>query len=625
MPRDACGWHGSIRQFMSTGIGEWQRRLLLHYSSMPPGGIPSAQQMESWTEEFEIMRSAIGYLGPDMSDLVGVAFEYELPREGGRRPDVVLVTRQKIVVLEFKQKNRPTPADVDQVWSYARDLANYHALCRDRTVCACLVNTRGSGQLGRAGEVALANRDTLGPYLLSTLSGVDQQSSDLNAWLDADYEPLPSLVEAARLLFEQQPLPNIRRAHSARIPEVVDYLHGVVARARAQGGRHLALVTGVPGAGKTLVGLQFVYSRELTRDDGLNTAVFLSGNGPLVEVLQHTLQSKAFVQPMRNYIMQYALRDRLPKEQVLVFDEAQRAWDIARVQEKHHHAASEPDLLLRLANSLPNWSVVVGLIGSGQEIHIGEEAGLSQWNDALRKLPTGSHWTVHVPPALESAFPEASSIVTQPLLALTNSLRTHVALDVQIWIEELLSGHIEQAWSVCQTMRRQGFALYVTRDLDLATSYVMERYEGLKSKRYGLVASSKAKNLNAYGINNDWQATKRLRVGAWFADAAESASSCCNLTSVVTEFQCQGLELDMPIVCWGDDFWRNAAHWVSRPSPRSLAKNPHQLRVNSYRVLLSRGRDGVVIWVPPGSQLDETFTTLLAAGVHVLSPTVAVA
>jgi len=215
---------------------------------------------------------------------------------------------------------------------------------------------------------------------------------------------------------------------------------------RRERSRHLALITGVPGAGKTLVGLQFVYQHHFGADpDVTNRAVFLSGNGPLVEVLQHALgrESRVFVQPMRNFIKEYGFGTGHPREHVLVFDEAQRAWDMDWVLKKHGHKASEPDLLIKAADRLPGWAMLVGLIGEGQEIHTGEEAGLTQWNEALLKSP--EQWTVHTPPDLRRSFTVAGPVEVNPLLSLTFSLRTHLASDVQEWLRYLLMGEIDLA------------------------------------------------------------------------------------------------------------------------------------------------------------------------------------
>ncbi len=215
----------------------------------------------------------------------------------------------------------------------------------------------------------------VGPdYLPSILSGKAGTGAQLDVatFLGGTYSPLPTLVSAAKRLFNHEPLPLIKRAESAGIPALLSSLHDLVDGAKARGERHLVLITGVPGSGKTLAGLQFVHESRANEAE----AVFLSGNGPLVTVLQDALQSSIFVRPMHNFDLEYGIRKRsLPPQNVFVFDEAQRAWDAAKVLEHKHHDRSEPEILLDVAGSVPRWGVAIGLVGEGQEIYVGEEAG----------------------------------------------------------------------------------------------------------------------------------------------------------------------------------------------------------------------------------------------------------
>jgi hypothetical protein len=203
-------------------------------------------------------------------------------------------------------------------------------------------------------------------------------------------------------------------------------------------------------------------------------------------------------------------------------------------------------------------------------------------------------------------------------LNLSASLRSHVAVHVQDWIAALLVGDTQQCAAIAPTITKQGFNLYVCRDLDIAKDYVRDRYGEELDKRYGLLASSKAKNLPRFGVQNGYEFTRRLRVGPWYNDEPSSPSSCCQLREVATEFSCQGLELDMPLIAWGDDLWWDK-EWKIKPSGRSAAKDPGRLRTNSYRVLLSRGRDGIVVFVPQEPKLDSTHQILKRSGMNDLS------
>ncbi|GHO88021.1 DNA/RNA helicase domain-containing protein [Dictyobacter formicarum] len=617
--RNACGWHGAINTFLKVLEQDWLQDLKNHHL-VCMNMEADESQIRAWKNCFNILQVQLASAVKMRADVGNwtIIFEYELPRERGRRPDVIILANDTILVLEFKGFGSIHQAHIDQVSAYARDLQHYHAGSHNRLIYPLLVLTQSKGAEKTQDGVLITSPFEL-PDVLQSLVDTTVSSTPIDPleWLAADYAPLPSLVNAARILFQHEPLPHIKRANSARIPETIAELVQISRQARANNEQHLALVTGVPGAGKTLVGLQFVYENHFGDMGSKRSAVFLSGNGPLVKVLQHALKSPVFVQDVHGFLKRYGGSQHwLPEEHIWVYDEAQRAWDAAKVQEKRGHGASEPEDFLRLAERMNSWTLMVGLIGEGQEIHLGEEAGLEQWNAAIKAM--NKPWTVHCPTRIASVFSSAAHIQTSDLLDLTASLRSHLAEDVQLWVKRLLEGSIESAAKTAQAIRDQGFDMYVTRDLEKAKQYVQERYLGQEEKRYGLLASSKARNLSNWGIRNDYNYTKNLREGPWYNDSQNSDRSCCRLHDVATEFACQGLELDFPIVGWGNDLlWRNNK-WVSPPQPRSQAHNPHQLRLNSYRVLLSRGRDGFAVFVPPEVQMDSTYQALVNAGFHQL-------
>lgn len=616
---DHHAWAGMVEEFLA----EADRPLLLALEAhhLRATGEPAgSSQTAAWIDCVQVLRASLRkIIGSDpKAGAWGVIFEYELPRERGRRPDVVILADRAIIVLEFKGHRDPLASHLDQVAAYARDLAAYHAASRDNPVYPVLVLTQLAQPIAPVDGISVSGPRDLSDQIVRFAQRGAGPAIDMARWLEADYAPLPSLVSAARTIFRHEPLPSIRRAQSAGIADTLKVLSDVANLARTNKQRHLALVTGVPGAGKTLVGLQFVYLTQFSEGDAERNGVFLSGNGPLVKVLQHALRSSVFVQDVHGFLRQYGGNStRLPDEHVWVYDEAQRAWDADRVLQKRQHAASEPEDFLRIGRRMPDWCVMVGLIGEGQEIHLGEEAGLQQWNDAIRAV--GGEWTVHCPVRLSPMFGHATHVRTDDRLDLTESLRSHLAEDLQRWVGALLDGRITDAARLAPLVSRAGFSLYVTRSLDEASSYVRERYSGEVDKRFGLIASSRATNLPRWGVQNSFQFTKRLREGPWYNDLPDSRFSCCQLHDVATEFACQGLELDCPIVCWGDDLCWQDGIWRSRPSRRSQARNPHLLRLNSYRVLLSRGRDGMVAFVPPEPAMDATFQVLCNAGMRSLA------
>ena len=269
--------------------------------------------------------------------------------------------------------------------------------------------------------------------------------------------------------------------------------------------------------------------------------MFLSGNGPLVKVLQHALKNKSFVQDVHGFLKEYGgSKTKNPHEHIWIFDEAQRAWDAERVKEKRDHTLSEPEDFLRLAERMNSWVLMVALIGEGQEIHIGEESGLSQWNEALSRM--NKKWIVHYPDKIAHHFPAfTSNDHKNNVLDLNVTLRSHIAEKVPEWVQYLLEGNFSEARKLSVILNKEGFDLYVTNDISTAANYVKERYANYEDARFGLMASSKAKNLGAYGINTDWNCTRNIRVGQWYNDPPNSFSSCCSLREVVTEFSCQGL------------------------------------------------------------------------------------
>lgn len=573
-------------------------------------GYPGVSQRTAWDHEVAILHDSLSAI-PEARRW-GLVMEYELPFEGGRRVDKLALAAENVLALEFKDSSHIKRADLDQVRAYARDLSDYHSACRNRRVEPVLVLAGASHLRTDVDGATVVGADEL-PFALRDLAG-HGTPIDIDDWLRGSYAPLPTLIDAARSVFRDEPLPAIRRAEGARIPELLKWLHRLVADAQRNGERHLVLITGVPGAGKTLVGLQFVHEYG---EPGEAPAMFLSGNDPLVALLQYVLKSRVFVRPMRSFIQEYGIRAKtLPTQHVLVFDEAQRAWDLERMRSERNVERCQPEILVDLAAKLPDWAVIIGLVGEGQEIYLGEESGLGQWRAALDAEATP--FQVHVPPHLESVF-DKRRLEVEPLLNLTLSLRTHRATDVQEWVSRLMDSDIAGAGQLAPKLLADDYDLYVTTDIFEAKSYLYSRYADAPEKRFGLLASSKSLNLPKIGIDSSFRATSWLKVGPWYSAPATDPNSCCQLKQPVTEFQCQGLELDLPVVCWGDDLWWEDK-WVAHRLTRG-ARDSAQLRLNSYRVLLTRGRDGTIIFVPPNlpdGQQDEVVKTLIGAGARAL-------
>lgn len=273
------------------------------------------------------------------------------------------------------------------------------------------------------------------------------------------------------MIMKKEQLPNIRRVNSTGIPEAIRLLEETTEYAKKEKKHILALVTGVPGAGKTFLGLQFVYN--ICEDDHAVNSVYLSGNGPLVEVLTNALGSNVFVKDLHKVENEYIRNGAHDfHNNVIVFDEGQRAWDKKQMADKKRgHNVSEPDVMVKLAEDRLDWCVLLVLVGEGQEIHNGENAGITQWNDALNN--SGIEWEVICPDKLASVFHRDQKMIEGDCnkLDLTVSLRTHLAGDVSNFVNAIIEGNISKAKKYTKDIFDAGFTVFVTRDLEAAKEY----------------------------------------------------------------------------------------------------------------------------------------------------------
>ncbi|MBL63436.1 MAG: hypothetical protein CMI30_08510 [Opitutae bacterium] len=619
-----CGYKSDYKSFSTKPVDDIVRELKLF---IPDAGL---DQVRVWRQTIPTMQNqvtadlaALGAAGASNS----VILEYELPREGGRRPDLVLLRDGAVVVVEYKSASTPRRDDLDQVIAYARDLEHYHSATHGRTVIPILALDQYKKGVQNIDGVLVTDQRELADVLGSLGPANPSDSIDLEVWVKAEYEPLPGLVEAARRIFNDEPLPQIKRARAARIPETVDLIIDLVQEAKQSGSRKLILLSGVPGAGKTLVGLQVVHDDRMESfgagSKGHAAATFLSGNGPLVRVLQDALGTGTLVGDMKKFVTEYAFKrhDVEPPNHVVVFDEAQRAWDREQMEKKHGDFMSEPEALMNVMERTSGWGVVLGLVGEGQEIHSGEEGGIDNWIDAVMHSSRKAKWEAHGSEKVARAFAKRGASVTgHELLNLDLSLRSHLASELHEWVAQIVGEGDADSDELADrviSLRKQGFSLYVTRDIDLAREYIRNRYSGMQTKKYGLLASRYTKNLEPIGLDNKFhfERAKQLDVAKWFNLENDDSLSSCALSRPATEFECQGLELDLPVVCWGTDFFREDGSWKINPRLGHRVKDKLQVRTNAYRVLLSRGRDGLIIFVPKSEDLNETFDYFLQTGI----------
>ena len=641
---DSAGWASRISDFLGAA-----RSLILNSLGNFVQDYSPLQEV-AWREEISILQDVAGNLATSAAGIAeyGIILEYRLPYEN-RRPDVILLGKDTIIVLEFKSKANATQADQDQVAAYARDLRAYHKECHQRAVYAVLVLTRAHNTRTEINGVTIISPDRLSEIIEQLSQGSGGKQVSIESFLGSDsYSPLPTLVQAARELFESGTIRDIWRARAVTDP-AVESIASVAHEAARTKTRHLILVTGIPGSGKTLVGMRSVHSALLndlsvSRNDGkpVVPGLYLTGNGPLAEVLQYELKKaggggRTFVRHIKGYLDHYVGHsERTPAEHLLVFDEAQRAFDASKVADTHskwefQHIASEPELFVQICDRMPDWSVLVGLIGTGQEIHVGEEKGLTQWRQALESSP--NDWTIHLPEQLAETFNDSELPITyEKALNLEVEIRFHYAQKLHQFVEAVLSeAGPAKASAIAESVLRpngeevNGMKLYVTRSLEAAKEYLIERYSETAEARFGIVASSRDKDLPAFQVNNDFLSTSRLRLGPWFTEGDDHYNTCRALEHTVTEFGCQGLELDMALVAWGTDLVLSDGEWNNdnakryQTRGRSTPDDPFQMRINAYRVLLTRGRDGSIIFVPDLTELDETYRFLMQCGIPVLT------
>ena len=601
-------------------------------------------QRGAWEQEISILKQALlGYTGQ-------IYFEYSIPRMG-KRIDVVLLISSVIFILEFKVGQVRFEANaLDQVWDYALDLKNFHETSHDPAIAPILVATEASSEFilvtesNHNDKVLLPMRvapEQLRKAIATTLQYYDGEPINPKVWGQGGYQPTPTIIEAAIALYSGHSVQDISRndAGAINLKETSAVIQEIIQKSKAQNQKSICFVTGVPGAGKTLVGLN-IATQNIDKDNDLYS-VFLSGNGPLVLILREALARdkwraeqakgkklskgearrdvKLFIQNVHNF-RDDCLVDlaKPPLEHVALFDEAQRAWNLQQtvnfMRRKKNIAGfrqSEPGFLISCMDRHPDWAVVVCLVGSGQEINTGE-AGIAEWFRALQSdFPD---WHIYVSPQITTAeFGSGDllgNLANRPNLHFQDDL--HLAVSIRSFRSENVSLLVKQildldAPAARQTLLRIGdkYPIVLTRDVSKAKQWLQQQARG--NERYGLLVSSQAIRLKPLAV--DVRAT--IDPIHWFLDGKEDIRSSYYLEDVATEFQVQGLELDWACIIWDGDFRRTKNGWMYKSFVgskwNSIKKDERQVYLkNAYRVLLTRARQGMVIVVPDGDPADPT-------------------
>ena len=601
-------------------------------------------QRFAWEEEIRILRDV---LVPYASDGT-IYFEYAVPRLG-KRIDVIALVRTTLFILEFKVgATEFSRHGRDQVWDYALDLKNFHETSHDKILVPVLIATNAV-DCGIQPEKSAIDDGVFRPIFATekTLAGVLGEllvwapNTQIRAeeWEAGRYKPTPTIIEAAVALYAGHEVAEISRsdAGAKNLNATYAAIENIISECKTKKKKAVCFVTGVPGAGKTLVGLNVATKHA---DKGELHSVFLSGNGPLVAVMQEALardqvrrsaeegrpirkseaksRVKAFVQNVHHFRDEYLNDMGAPSDHIAVFDEAQRAWNHQQTsafmklkKNRLGFTQSEPEFLISCLDRHRDWAVIVCLVGGGQEINTGE-GGISEWMHSIRR--SFPEWDIHISPELHDseygAEATLKAVSNQALLHLNHdlhlavSMRSFRAEKVSTLVKKLLDLDVAEAREILLSIQGR-YPVVLCRNLGRAKDWLREQARG--SERYGLVVSSHAQRLRPHAIH----VKAPVDPVHWFLHDKDDVRSSFYLEDVASEFQVQGLELDWTCVVWDGDFRHTGQAWehfsfVGTCWQRIRAIDRKAFQKNAYRVLLSRARQGMVIVVPEGDSTDAT-------------------
>jgi hypothetical protein len=627
-----------MRPWFTQSLGAFRRQApsqiaaRLAYEQAARFGTLELKQRDSWESSAALLQDAM--VAGDAN--WHIFMECDLLRLE-KRADAILLTDRAIFVLEFKMgAQKPDLTDLRQTDNYAMDLHDFHAGSRGVPIIPVLVAPAVPQRdlelplfWHGVAPVMVANGAMLRDVVTRAQAAIPPPATPLNpdSWACSAYRPVPSVLEAARLLYRRNAVPDIgaTRADAHNLTRTTDAIGRVIARAQAEGGRYIVFVTGIPGAGKTLCGLNLVFGA--LRESG---AAFLSGNVPLVTVLREALArdaapqggtafqaaeraARTALQNVHRFLEHHVIHaHETPEARIIVFDEAQRAWDQAQAtrdgqRRKSHLTMSEPAHTLEIMARHEGWAVIVALIGNGQEINTGE-AGLAEWGRVIAAAPS---WrAVAAQRSVTAADPAQRLAEGAPawlsfdddldLQTPIRSLRTSRGTE---WVDAVLQGDAPAARAIAAATPELPY--YVTRDPIAWRAALRARTRGLR--RAGLVASAGARRLRAEGLG-----VQVPDIADWFLKRWPDIRSSEALETFATEYDCQGLELDVVGLAWGGDFLRHAGQWRARRFAGhqwQIVRGAEEQRyiLNTHRVLLTRARYETIIWVPPGSAAHDPF------------------
>ncbi len=604
----------------------------------------TAEQKLAWKYQIDILK-------PVLRDGVGkIYFEYSIPRMG-KRIDVLLVIQSVIFVLEFKVGSKDFNShDVEQVMDYALDLKNFHETSHDLPIIPILIATSSeifSVQMSFSHHPDLVfepiqtNQNLLPEVIKQVMNSLgDTPNINISSWEAGSYKPTPTIIEAALSLYKKHGVEEISRndAGAMNIRSTSAKVEEIIKNSKLHSKKSICFVTGVPGAGKTLVGLN-IANKHMNKESDLYS-VFLSGNGPLVKILVEALtrdrveiekksgnkilkktaksEVSAFIQNVHHFRDECLIDSKPPAEHVAIFDEAQRAWNLVQTADfmkrkkgRPDFNQSEPSYLISCLDRHLDWAVIVCLVGGGQEINVGE-AGISEW---LQSIETEyPEWDVYISPNLNdgenTSITSFDRVCSQPKttllpeLHLATSMRSFRAEHVSSFVKCVLDLNADAAREEMKKIAKK-YPIRLTRSILEAKKWLKNIARG--TERYGIIVSSQAERLKplAFDVKSPVDEVH------WFLGDKDDVRSSYYLESVATEFQVQGLELDWSCVIWDADLRLSDNQWLYRQFRgkkwQSINKDDRQRYLkNAYRVLLTRARQGMVIVVPEGEANDPT-------------------
>ena len=587
---------------------------------------------EAWKKEIQILqRDLIQWEDSDAH----IIFEYDIPRLG-KRIDVVLLLKGIVFCLEFKAgESKILEADIDQVLDYALDLKNFHKLSEDRLIVPILIATEyeGSSSLIQSSvyDDRVVNPLITGEsHLLGVISDVVEKfpnETPLSAdWIISPYAPTPTIIEAARTLYESHSVEDITRHEADRVTTdaTISYILEVIRRSKENGEKSICFVTGVPGAGKTLVGLdvavkQTYQESDIPVDD--EGAVYLSGNGPLVAVLNEALakdnykkckdrgESKKlsdsrrevgkFIQIIHRYRDNMLAKIKNPVENgvleidpekaikvqdagygevehVAIFDEAQRSWTHKRLAaylkrggtygnklKVPNFPMSEASFLIWSLDQREDWATIICLVGGGQEINTGE-AGISEWIKSLNE--TFTHWKVYISPQLTE--PEYAEGRVNELLSqnenVTYAEKLHLGVSLRSFRAEKLSAFVHALLELDREKAatlyaeiKDRYPIFLTRDMATAKRWLHKKVRG--SERTGVLITKESARYKPLGMHVLPSGDENAV--HWFLEDKTDVRSSNYLEDAATEIQVQGLELDYTCLLWDADMRYEDGKW----------------------------------------------------------------